>query len=96
MRARGLPDDCEELRTLRAFRDCYVRVLPDGPALIEEYYRVAPVIVDRMSSGPDAGILFASLYGSIDRCLSLIREGQSEAALRRYVTMVKTLKEAYT
>ena len=44
----GKPDDCEELTTLREFRDSYVR--PNYPELVEQYYREAPGIVTALQS----------------------------------------------
>ena len=42
VRARGLPDDCLEMETLRAFRDGYLASQPGGREDIEEYYAKAP------------------------------------------------------
>lgn len=44
----GKPDDCEELTTLREFRDSYVA--PNYPELVEQYYREAPGIVTALQS----------------------------------------------
>ena len=49
--ARGLPDDCEELTVLRAFRDTYVRALPTGEADVRRYYATAPQIVNAIHRG---------------------------------------------
>ena len=43
--AEGKPDDCAELTAFRRFRDGWLSQQPDGPALIEEYYEIAPAIV---------------------------------------------------
>ena len=42
----GLPDDCEELTGMRNFRDAYLLSLPNGQAMYDEYYRLAPAIVE--------------------------------------------------
>ena len=44
--AENLSDDCYELNTLRNFRDSYVRGLPEGDAIISEYYDIAPKIIE--------------------------------------------------
>ena len=57
----GLPDDCDELMTMRSFRDNYVRFLPDGENTIAEYYRIAQPIVDVINSKSDKDICISSL-----------------------------------
>ena len=42
--ARGLPDDCEELMTLRIFRDKWLKLQPGGIEEIAEYYSTAPLL----------------------------------------------------
>ncbi|MEM8722550.1 MAG: CFI-box-CTERM domain-containing protein [Cyanobacteria bacterium P01_G01_bin.39] len=46
----GLPDDCFELQILRNFRDDYLASTAEGQALIEQYYKEAPIIVDFINS----------------------------------------------
>jgi len=94
--AKGLPDDCRELETLRAFRDAYVAALPDGGALIGEYYRIAPAIVSAMRAHPEAPRLFRELYESlVARCVALIDEGRAEEAMANYRAHVEQLKETW-
>lgn len=52
--ARGLPDDCEALETLRAFRDACLANRPDGREAIAEYYRMAPASWTRSMPGKTA------------------------------------------
>jgi hypothetical protein len=93
--AEGLPDDCEELTILRAFRDGFMSSLPNGAALISEYYNIAPRIVARISTEPDAEIIFASLYESVSTSADMVKAGKNDEAMRTYVTIVSDLKEKY-
>ena len=47
---KGLADDCEELTKLRAFRDNYLKTTEEGKAVVEEYYRIAPQIVEKINA----------------------------------------------
>ena len=60
--AKGLPDDCEELQTLRQYRDHYLRNTPDGDKEIEEYYRLAPEIVKAVNARPNADTIWERIY----------------------------------
>ncbi|MGZ3459307.1 MAG: eCIS core domain-containing protein [Archangium sp.] len=93
--ARGLPDDCEELSTLRHFRDSYLRELPEGPSLIEEYYRVAPAIVQAIRRQADADTLYAHIYSVVTGCVGHIQARQHEQALDAYRRMVLDLKARF-
>ena len=42
----GKSDDCYELNMFRKFRDEWLSRQPDGMKLIDEYYHIAPTIVD--------------------------------------------------
>jgi hypothetical protein len=93
---RGLPDDCDELRILRDFRDGYLRSLPEGEELIEEYYRIAPTIVERIKRSDFAPDVFARLYDDLVRtCVDLIRAGNNREALEVYCAWVRFLKLKY-
>jgi hypothetical protein len=93
--AKGLPDDCRELTTLRRFRDGYVRALAEGPALISEYYEIAPRIVARIKARPDATRIFARIYERLVRAVDLITAGLHDEALRVYRDLVLDLKNRY-
>lgn len=95
--AEGKPDDCAELTAFRTFRDRYLAACPDGPALIEEYYAVAPAIVLAIDyCAPDA----AAAYGAIRReylgpCYAALRAGDMARCKRTYVQMVRALERQY-
>ena len=94
--ARGLPDNCKELTTLRAFRDGYMKALPQGQAEICEYYHIAPVIVDKIHSLPDAIEIFDKIYTELVLpCVELIQCGNNESAYLKYRDYVQLLRGQY-
>ncbi|HEX4793235.1 MAG TPA: CFI-box-CTERM domain-containing protein [Humisphaera sp.] len=60
--ARGLSDDCDELKTLRAVRDSYLMQSQYGRALVAEYYRFAPRLCALISLHPDAMRTYDEMY----------------------------------
>lgn len=93
---RGLPDDCEQLQQLRAFRDGYLRSCPDGPALIAEYYRDAPQILRRIWASGDSDRIYAVLWhGYLMPCLRDIAHGRMAMCKRRYERMMRALRRHY-
>ena len=94
--ARGLPDNCEELTILRAFRDGYMKALPQGQADICEYYHVAPSIVEKIHSLPNAKEVFDRIYRELVLpCVELIQCGNNEAAYIKYKNYVRFLQAQY-
>ena len=86
----GKADDCEELTTLRAYRDQWLAKQPGGVELIEEYYEIAPGIVRTMKDSPNYGELCEELLSRYIRpCLALIAEGRNEECKRLYIEMVR-------
>ncbi|QRN96955.1 hypothetical protein JRI60_49685 [Archangium violaceum] len=95
VQARGLPDDCEELQVLRGFRDGYLRQLPGGPGLIQEYYALAPRIVERIHHRADARHIWEDVYATVRTAVEHVQRREPEAALRTYSALVKGLSERY-
>jgi hypothetical protein len=94
--ARGLPDDCEELTLLRAFRDGFMRSQPRGEELIQEYYRIAPRIVSKIQESDACSAVLERLYRELVlRSVELIRRGRNEEALENYCAHVRQLSEQY-
>jgi hypothetical protein len=93
--ARGLPADCAELTTLRAFRDGYLRQRPGGEEMIGLYYQVAPPIVQALWAAPEPAREFEALYRAIRQCVGLIESADLEGALRFYREMVETLAKRF-
>lgn len=96
VRARGLADDCEELRTLRAFRDGWLRAQPYGPDSIREYYRIAPAVVAGIDASPNAADVYDGIYERVILpCIGHIQEGKNEEAFSLYKSATVKLAEAY-
>lgn len=91
--ARGLPDDCEELQTLRGFRDSYLRAQPKGAEEILEYYRVAPRIVEEINKRPDKLEVYDRIYRElVTPCVEWIKDGaldRAHNAYREYTTSLQ-------
>ena len=94
--AKGLPDDCHELTTLRRFRDEYMAAQPCGQCEINHYYHVAPQIVAQIKAQPDALAVFERIYTELVLpCVALIEAGDNEAAHARYRDYVLQLEKQY-
>ncbi len=88
----GLPDDCFELRTLRHFRDRHLSTTSEGTRLVEEYYGIAPRIVDAVNARPEAAAIWRRTYRRyVLPCAILARLGLRARAIRRYRKMVAEL-----
>lgn len=89
----GLADDCWELRTLRGFRDGFLSSFAAGRALVEDYYGLAPRIVERISARPDGRMIWLRTYfGGILPSAIAARLGLNGLALRIYRDMTRRLE----
>jgi hypothetical protein len=95
IQAKGLPDDCEELTVLRAFRDGYLLKKANGRQLVELYYRHAPRIVKAIAEQENTASIYDQLYEVIRACVEAIKRGDNEFAYTTYCRMVTSLKEQY-
>ena len=76
MRKQKSEDDCYELNLLRDYRDRYLAADRKGEALIEEYYNVAPTIVNRINKEENAGEIYENIYQEyLQKCVHLIEQG---------------------
>ena len=91
--AKGLPDDCYELTTLRKFRDEYLAKQDCGRCEIDHYYLVAPAIVRRIKSSANGKAVFERIYEELVMpCVRLIEEGalnSAHAKYRDYIIMLE-------
>lgn len=94
--AKGLPDDCHELTTLRAFRDGWLEAQPCGGCDIAEYYQTAPKIVSRINERTDKAAIYERIYTElVQPCVSWIENKQPEQAYRHYKAVTRKLQELY-
>ena len=92
----GKSDDCFELNEFRAFRDNYLITCPDGPALIDAYYKYAPDIICRIFFRRDRDAIYRRIWEEdVQGCLDDILQGECEDCKRRYSLMVKTLRQEF-
>ncbi len=92
----GKSDHCEELTTMRAFRDEWLREQPGGVECIEEYYKIAPEIVAQIDKSPERKNIYADIYENyILPCVENARIKNFFESNRIYTKMVETLKAVY-
>jgi hypothetical protein len=85
----GLGDDCEELQTLRSFRDTYMQETPERSAMVDDYYATAPSLMRHMEYFKERKAIFArwlELY--IRPAVACIRRGANDQALQLYSEML--------
>ena len=94
--AKGLPDNCYKLETLRKFRDEYMKALPQGENEIKHYYMVAPLIVDRINTSSNPVSVWTSIYDElITPCVSLIEKCCLQEAYEKYKEYTLALEYKY-
>lgn len=94
--ARGLPDDCRELQTLRRFRDEWLKHQPEGITLIAHYYEVAPKIVAAIDAREDRLEIYDDMYRKlVIPCVEMIEDGQNLDALKLYRSAVLDYEGRY-
>ena len=92
----GKPDDCYELSVFRSFRDNWLSCQPNGKKLIEEYYSIAPQIVEKINLLPNSKEIYHSIWKQyLKKCLLYIEQERFSKCMNIYVDMVRTLKEKY-
>lgn len=89
----GKADDCYELTTLRQFRDDYLIESDGGKELVDEYYKIAPQIVDKIDSSNERNTYYAYIYSVILKCIGFIENKKFEECEREYVGMVHQLAD---
>ena len=63
---------------MRAFRDNYMRKTEEGKALVDEYYDVAPKIVEAIDASPDRDKYYQYINEVVNRCVALIGKKKYE------------------
>ena len=92
----GKSDDCSELQKFRTFRDSYLLNTEEGARLVEEYYDIAPSIVNTINVLNERDDIYMSLWQKyLEPCLEYINDGQKKECQEVYVDMVESLKRIY-
>ena len=94
--AKGLPDDCTELQTLRAFRDGYLAGQPNGKAEIEAYYKMAPGIVEAINQKANAKEIWNDVYNElVEPCVNMIHHNENKSAYNLYKSYSLQLNQKF-
>jgi hypothetical protein len=89
---QGKPDDCAELTVLRQYRDSWLK--SNHPEDIQEYYAVAPAIVQAIQKREDSAVIWNELYRHyLVPAIEAIENGNAALAHTVYRNMVNTAKE---
>ncbi len=91
----GLPDDCLELKSLRWLRDNYLSKTKEGQDIIEEYYQIAPEIVEEIEKEENSSDIYFQIYKDIKEIVLLIKNKNFEKAIKHYQAMVFKLKQKH-
>lgn len=85
-------DNCEELNILRDFRDKHINDTANGRELVLEYYRIAPMIIDKINSESDPASIYKSLWTYyIEPSCREIKKSNYRVAKEIYIKMVISL-----
>jgi len=94
--AKGLADDCMELETLRDFRDTYIKNMPGGKSEVAQYYKIAPVIVSRINTLPNAKEIWKDVFSElIIPAVGFIKAQENEKAFSLYKGYTLALSKKY-
>lgn len=89
--AENKPDNCDELETLRNWRDNVLAKMDGGKSLIDHYYHIAPFIVDQINIRDDAKEIWSLLRTVyLYPAIKAINEGRHCDALYLYTLMTAT------
>ena len=92
----GKEDDCEELETLRKYRDTYMRQDERFDPVLEDYDKIGPIISEKIISDPrKEDIASIMKYYYIDRAIDHINNGENMEAYNIYLDMTLDLMENY-
>jgi len=90
-----LPDNCLELNVLRKFRDKILLSNQSGRRAVQEYYHIAPEIIQAIEKEDDTKRIWKNVYGNIKQAVSFILSGDFERAFNHYQQMTSKLKNKY-
>lgn len=92
----GLPDDCDTLQTMRAWRDSYMDECEERRVLVRAYYVNAPRYVAGIESLPPVRQVwvFEELRRLIESCCDFVKSGHNELALAYYLAAVEFARVA--
>ena len=91
----GFRDNCEYLTNLRNLRETYLKSIPAGIRLLQEYDQIGPIISAELLSCPvvDAELLMIKF---IRPCNEAIKTKNYDLATKIYLNMVEELKDRFS
>lgn len=90
---KGLPDNCHELQTMRKMRDEYIRKQSYGEEMIQEYYKEAPQIVEKIKKSDNYTTILESIYKAILKIVELSDKGKNDEAVILYMMLIHKLSK---
>lgn len=87
----GLEDDCYELQTLRKFRDTYLLNSIEGKKLVQEYYLIAPLMVQKLRTHKKKNILYKEMFEQVKIACQAIENKNFDKATSIYKDAVSRL-----
>lgn len=84
-----LADDCEELQTLRRFRDEYMLPNPDLAPFVAEYYSLAPTVDTALANHPDKDAIYANIFYMIKAAVLAAKNSDNELCVSLYCAVIQ-------
>lgn len=92
----GLPDDCVELKTLRGFRDSYMKQSEEMRGDIAQYYSTAPKIVEKINQDNNSINIWKRIYEELVKpSVEYIKIGKYENAYLLYKEYALQLESVF-
>lgn len=93
---QGLSDDCAELQMLRKYRDTLVQEDEEFRSKVLEYYRKAPLIIQKIEKMRECDAVYDEIYHEmIQPCVYLLDEGRIDEAKSLYLERYEYLSQNY-
>lgn len=82
-------EQSEPLQVLRWFRDNVMMSSPQGKNLVQQYYLMAPEVVEAVNQRPDAMQVYQAIYGQyLKPAVEAVKAGDYQKALSIYSEMI--------
>ena len=95
-KALSKSNTCYELTQFRKFRDLWLINQKDGKQLIEEYYFIAPIIVDKINAQINAKEIYKNIWHKyLKFCLLFIEQKKFIDCKILYINMVRDLQKKF-
>lgn len=90
---KGLSDNCYELTALREFRNNYLMNSDSGTTLVNEYYSIAPELVEKINRREDQDDIYEAIYTTVCRVVDMLGEKDYDKAIETYREMVLGIQD---